>query len=95
MDEERMNTDDLFAEMEADELADRLHEQTKASPIEYARSHGIKPQIVYYWIRSGKLEKESCVCGRSVIDIKAADAIRNGKSRGTNLESEVQEEEEA
>lgn len=88
-----LTAEELFAQMEADEREDRLEHQLKASPIEYARSRAIRPQQVYYWIRSGKLRKEQCICGRTVIDIKSADAIL--QPGGPALESKVEEEEEA
>ena len=68
--------DDFIAQAEADELADRIAEQKKASPIEYAKTRdGVSAQLVYYHIRVGHLRKEPCICGRSVIDIEAADAL--------------------
>jgi hypothetical protein len=70
-----MDTEELLAQMEADELEDRVAEQTKATPIDYARSRGIAPQKVYYRIRRGQLETERCACGRRVVDIATADAI--------------------
>ena len=70
------NIDDFIREVEEDERADRIAAQTKASPVEYAKTReGISPQLVYYHIRAGHLVKEQCVCGRSVIDIAAADAL--------------------
>lgn len=70
------NIDDLLAEMAADELADKVAAQQKASPIEYAKSRkDLSPQLVYYHIRQGHLKKEQCVCGRSVIDIAEADEL--------------------
>lgn len=70
------NIDDFIAQAQADELADRMAEQKKASPIEYAKTRqGVSPQLVYYHIRAGHLKKETCICGRSVVDIEAADAI--------------------
>lgn len=69
------NVDDLFAQIEADERADRLAEQTKASPIDYAKLRGIRPQMVYYHLRRGNLQWDSCECGRRVIVIAEADEI--------------------
>jgi hypothetical protein len=70
------NIDDFIAQAAADELADRMAQQKKASPIEYAKTRdGISAQLVYYHIRVGHLKKETCVCGRSVIDIELADAL--------------------
>lgn len=66
-----MNSDELRALMEADELADA----TKLTPREYAKFKGIaSPQIVYYHIRRGNIKLETCICGRRVLDVEAADA---------------------
>jgi hypothetical protein len=74
-----MNIDDLFAEIEADERADRLEQQTKATPIDYAKLRGIRPQMVYYHLRRGNLEWTACECGRRVIMIEEADKIFKAK----------------
>jgi RecA-family ATPase len=64
-----LTTDQLFAAMEAHE-----HEgATKCSPREYGKMRSISPQLVYYHIRQGHIDKEWCLCGRSVIDIEKAD----------------------
>jgi hypothetical protein len=93
-----MNTDDLFRQMEADEIADRLDAVGKASPREYAQMHGMVPQRIYYFIRSGKIDLEKCVCGRSVIDVKETDAFFRARADRESgrppLEPEVPEEEE-
>jgi hypothetical protein len=70
-----MNTDELFAQMEEDERADRLEEQTLATPIDYARTRGIRPQQVYYHLRQGHLNWHTCSCGRRVISIQEADKL--------------------
>ena len=67
--------DDLFKQMEEDELTDRAETLAKLTPIEYAKLHSMAPQKVYYAIRNGKLEKETCICGRKVIDVAAADEL--------------------
>lgn len=46
---------------------------TKLSPIEYGKLRDIKPQLIYYHIREGHIVKETCACGRPVIDIELAD----------------------
>jgi hypothetical protein len=61
--------DELMRQMELDEIADA----TKATPREYAKSRGLAPQNIYYHIRNGHIKKEQCICGRTVIDIDAAD----------------------
>jgi hypothetical protein len=73
-----MGMDDLQRQIEADELADK-EELThagvlKMSPIEWARKRGLQPQLAYYYIRSGHIKVEDCICGRPVIDIASADA---------------------
>lgn len=76
-----MGIDDLIRQMQADEEADRIELQTKATPIEYARLHGMAPQRVYYFLRNHstrngvQLAAEQCVCGRKVIDMKLADTF--------------------
>src|ERR1700748_2905238 len=70
-----MSIDDVIRQMQEDEQSDRIEQQTKATPIEYGRLRGIVPQKIHYHIRKGRIELEQCVCGRKVIDIKAADAF--------------------
>lgn len=65
----RETHDDLMRQMELDELQDA----TKLSPRDYGKMRGIQPQLVYYHIREGHIKKEHCLCGRSVVDIDAAD----------------------
>jgi hypothetical protein len=72
------NTDDLIRRIEADELADKLDAArdgtAKMSVREYAKVKGLEPQLVYYYIRNGKIDQEHCpCCGRKVIDVKSAD----------------------
>jgi hypothetical protein len=67
--------------MEQDDLDDRIAEQTKATPIEYARARGFAPQKVYRALRLGKLDKETCICGRTVVDIIVADIYFNVKEK--------------
>lgn len=70
-----MAIDDLFRQIEEDELADKIEATTHATPIEYARSRGMAPQKVYYALRNhpDRIRTEPCMCGRKVIDITAAD----------------------
>lgn len=70
------NFDDLRRQMEKDEL----HDATKMTPIEYGRLRGIKPQLVYYHLRTHNdptkeksLVLERCLCGKPVLDKKKAD----------------------
>ncbi|HVI76686.1 MAG TPA: hypothetical protein VM715_00680 [Candidatus Acidoferrum sp.] len=58
-----MNTDELIEQMQKDELEDA----PLLSVIDAARFFGLKPQILYYYIRTGKLETETCNCGRKCV----------------------------
>jgi hypothetical protein len=69
------NLDEVLAQMEREDEQDA----TKLSPREYGLSHGIKPQLVYYYIRKGKLTLETCICGRHVIDVATADEFFKGR----------------
>jgi hypothetical protein len=75
------NHDELMAQMAADELQDRLELTSKMSVVEYARAKGEQPQLLYYYIRTGKIEVERCICGRKVIDVKSADAFLAERDR--------------
>lgn len=86
-----MGIDDLFKQIEADELADKIELTTHATPIEYARSRGMAPQKVYYALRNhkDKLNTEQCKCGRRVLDITLADTYFGFKDvKETNLHTE-------
>lgn len=68
-DDEVLSTDELMEAMRRNE-----HEgATKLSPRDYGSLRGIAPQLVYYHIRQGHIDKETCLCGRTVIDIEKAD----------------------
>lgn len=73
------NHDELMAQIAADELGDQLElaaeGQSKMSVVEYARAKGEQPQLLYYYIRTGKIAIERCICGRKVIDVAGADAF--------------------
>lgn len=71
-----LSTEEALAAMERDEAEGAV----KLSPREYALLRGKKPQLVYYYIRKGKLELEQCICGRNVIDVEAADTFFRGTS---------------
>jgi hypothetical protein len=88
------NGDDLEAAILADELADAhelaLEGSIKMSVREYAKYKSkvtgtiVQPQLIYYYIRTGKIKEEPCICGRKVIDVKSADeffAKRDAKNR--------------
>lgn len=67
----------LEAAILADELAD-AHEAALAGTVkmpvrEYAKFKKIQPQLIYYYIRTGKIKEEFCICGRKVLDVASAD----------------------
>jgi hypothetical protein len=76
-------------ELEMLELIDQAETVGKLSPREYAQARGMTPQLVYYYIRTGKVKKERCVCGRWVIDVRAADEAIQTKAaeRGAVLDT--------
>lgn len=64
-----LSTEEVIAAMERDEAEGAV----KLSPREFALLRGIKPQLVYYYIRKQKIRLEQCICGRNVIDVESAD----------------------
>lgn len=68
MSDEGLTPEELEEVIKQDELMDA----TKLSPREFAQLMGISPQLVYYYIRRNKIEKEVCICGRPVVDVAAA-----------------------
>jgi len=66
-----MNIDELLEQMERDERED----QRLMTPIDYGRLRGIRPQRVYYYIRTHRLVPETCDCGRKCIVKKDADEL--------------------
>ena len=69
------NMDEAIARMAAEDELDAAREGlTSMTVIEYARARNIQPQLIYYYIRTGKIEQKPCgECGRKVIDVKTAD----------------------
>jgi hypothetical protein len=60
-------------DFELEDIADQAREVGKLTPREYAKLNGMAPQLVYYYIRTKKLELEYCLCGRRVLDVNTAD----------------------
>jgi hypothetical protein len=79
---EPLSTDELLAAMERDEAEGA----TKLSPREYGLLRGKRPQLIYYYIRKGKLTLEKCICGRNVIDVEKADDFFNVSGDDTDGE---------
>lgn len=68
-----MDSDELLRQMQEDDLADQA-ELGKMTPREYAKLRNIAPQLIYYYVRTGHMKMEICVCGRKVVDVAQADA---------------------
>jgi hypothetical protein len=72
-----MALDDLFDEFDKFELEGA----TKLSPRDYAKYKGMRPQMVYYYIRQGVIDMERCVCGRNVVDVEQADEALSARAK--------------
>jgi len=79
MDEDEADFEQAIAE---DDLRFRADEFGKLSPYDYAKLRNMRPQRVYYFIRSKQLEFEWCNCGRRIIDVRAADEFFAAKDKG-------------
>lgn len=64
---------------ELEDIADQADIVGKLTPREYAKLRGMAPQMVYYYIRNKVVETEHCVCGRIVVDVKAANQAIQAK----------------
>jgi hypothetical protein len=84
--------EEFLKAVEEDELKDQVdavikgetedHHQTKMTVIDYAKTRtGLSPQLVYYYIRGGKIKQEKCICGRWVIDIISAEEFFNARDK--------------
>lgn len=81
--------DDAIEEMKLGDLVGA----SKMAPIPYAKSRGIYPQKVYGAIRNHKVAPEHCACGRTVIDVEAADEyFKLGKWKRADEASQETEE---
>ena len=67
-----LNTDELIARMQLDELADA----PLITPVNYAKLYtGMTPQRVYYHMKRGHLDRVRCPCGRWCVVKDAADKL--------------------
>lgn len=80
-----MSAEELQRQVEADELEDATH----MSPRDFAKLIGVSPQLVYYYIRSGKIEAVQCLCGRKVIDKDQAREVFESRGREISKESDA------
>jgi hypothetical protein len=71
------NLDELMAEMERDELEDADF----LTPREFAKTLNMQPQLVYYYIRRGVIKDERCICGRRVVNVRAATEALQAQAR--------------
>jgi hypothetical protein len=71
------NLDEAIAELERMDLADEVAEGERKimTPVDYARLRGVKPQLVYYYVKVKKLIPAWCDCGRKCINVSEADAL--------------------
>lgn len=57
--------DDFIRQVQEDEARDAMEEYDYISIGDFARARGIRPQLVHYYIRTGKLHKVLCSgCGQ-------------------------------
>lgn len=94
------NFDELKKLIEQDELEDQLdaalqgsngEHGTKMTVIDFAKARKMQPQLVYYYIRQGKMKQEKCICGRWVIDVHTATEFFNDlEAKRTERRSGVQ-----
>lgn len=68
--------DDFLREAALDELRDKVELAQFASVSEYAKSVGEQPQLIHYYIRTGRIKKAPCeCCGRPVINVEQANEV--------------------
>jgi hypothetical protein len=88
--------DEFLKAVEEDELRDKVEQATHATPREYAKTRGMAPQRVYYYIRKQKIVPDWCLCGRLVVVIKEADeffeSLEKKKAPIENTEGDTDED---
>lgn len=68
--------DDFLREAALDDLRDKLKLHEYASVSEYAKAVNEQPQLIHYYIRTGRIEKLPCkCCGRPVINVEQANEV--------------------
>jgi predicted transcriptional regulator len=70
-----VDQEELLREMLEDDKFD--HAATRMTPRQYAKTHGIEPQTIYYYLRgqNPRLKAYRCECGNRLIDVAEADAL--------------------
>lgn len=80
-------------DLERLEIEDQAETVGFLTPREYAKLRGMQPQLVYYFIRTKKIEVELCKCGRKVVNVETADEFfrtqHNAKRNRDGLPSRV------
>jgi len=78
-----VNFDELQKQIEADELADGIEagQLLLMSVADYAKARDMKPQLIHYYIRKGKIVPVLCECGRKCVEVKEADDFLAGRSK--------------
>lgn len=68
--------EDFLRDAALDELKDKLDLHEFASVSEYAKAVGEQPQLIHYYIRTGRIKKSPCkCCGRPVINVAEANEV--------------------
>lgn len=79
------NMDEVARQIELDELSDaRL-----LTPRDFAKLIGVAPQLVYYYIRTKKLDIEVCDCGRKCVVVADARKFFETKDQQVRKESDA------
>lgn len=77
-----MGIEDYLREAALDDLRDRLNLHRFASVSEYAKAVGEQPQLIHYYIRTGRIKKQPCeCCGRPVIEVEQANEVLANRKR--------------
>lgn len=74
--------EDFLREAALDDLKDKVQLHEFASVSEYAKSVGEQPQLIHYYIRTGRIDKKPCACcGRPVINVAQANEVLAGRKK--------------
>lgn len=74
--------EDYLREAALDELKDKLALHKFASVSEYAKAVGEQPQLIHYYIRTGRIKKQPCeCCGRPVINVEEANEVLTSRKK--------------
>lgn len=79
------NIDDVIERMKMDELDDA----PLLSPREFAKLIGVAPQLVYYYIRTKKIDVEICNCGRKTVNVEKARLFFDSRNQQVRKEPDA------